>query len=128
MCHPWPTFVIWLRLWSKDSKAFDKVWLEGLPIKLKQNRISGNLLSIITDFLNTRIQRSVLNDQKSPRTNVEDGVPQDSILGLLLFLININNLSDNLASNPNLFVDDPSLLFDAKKINSSTSNFNIDLW
>ena len=27
------------------SKAFDKVWDEGLPYKLKQNGISGNLLN-----------------------------------------------------------------------------------
>ena len=31
------------------SKAFDKVWHEGLLFKLKQNGISGNLLNIITD-------------------------------------------------------------------------------
>ena len=33
------------------SKAFGKVWHEGLLFKLKQNVISGNLLNVITDFL-----------------------------------------------------------------------------
>ena len=33
------------------SKAFDKVWHEGLLFKLKLNGISGNLLHVITDFL-----------------------------------------------------------------------------
>ena len=33
------------------SKAFDKVWHQGLLYKLKQNGISGNLLEIFTDFL-----------------------------------------------------------------------------
>ena len=33
------------------SKAFDKVWHKGLIFKLKQNGISGNLLSTLTDFL-----------------------------------------------------------------------------
>ena len=32
------------------SKAFNKVWHEGLSFKLKQNGISGNLSSVITDF------------------------------------------------------------------------------
>ena len=32
------------------SKAFDKVWHKGLIFKLKQNGISGNLLSTITDL------------------------------------------------------------------------------
>ena len=33
------------------SKAFDKVWREGLLLKLKLNRISGNVLKFIEDFL-----------------------------------------------------------------------------
>ena len=36
------------------SKAFDKVWHKGLIFKLKQNSISGNLLSTLTDFLTLR--------------------------------------------------------------------------
>ena len=32
------------------SKAFDKVWHEGLLFKLKQNGISSNLLNVIIDF------------------------------------------------------------------------------
>ena len=36
------------------SKAFDKVWHMGLIFKLKQNGISGNLLSTLTDFLKLR--------------------------------------------------------------------------
>ena len=34
------------------SKAFDKVWHEGLIYKLKQNEIKGNLLDTLTNFLN----------------------------------------------------------------------------
>ena len=33
------------------SKAFDKVWNEGLIFKLEQNGISGKLLRLIKDFL-----------------------------------------------------------------------------
>ena len=43
------------------SKAFDKVWHEGLLFELKQISISGNLLSVITDFLYQRKQRVVLD-------------------------------------------------------------------
>ena len=32
------------------SKAFDKVWHQGLHYKLRQNGISGELLNILTDF------------------------------------------------------------------------------
>ena len=58
------------------SKAFDKVWYKGLIFKLKQNGISGNLLSTLTDFLKLRKQRVVLNGQLSSWSNIESGVPQ----------------------------------------------------
>ena len=43
------------------SKAFDKVWHEGLSFKLKQNGISGNLLNLLNNYLQNRVQRVVIN-------------------------------------------------------------------
>ena len=54
-------------------------------------------------------QRVVLNGQSSSWANVKAGVPQGSILGQLLFLIYINDLSDDLSSNTKPFADDTSL-------------------
>ena len=76
------------------SKTFDKVWYQGLPFKLKQNGISGNLLNVITDFLHQREQRVLLIGQHSSWTNIEPGVAQGSILGPLFFLIYNNSLYD----------------------------------
>ena len=42
--------------------------------------------------------------------DVQARVPQGSILRSLLFKIYINDLPDNLVSNPKLFADDTSLL------------------
>ena len=47
------------------SKAFDKVWHDGIIFKLTQNGIVGNLLNLLRDFLNERKQRVVLNGQFS---------------------------------------------------------------
>ena len=91
------------------SKAFNKVWHKGLIFKLKQNGVLGNLLSTLTDFLKLRKQRVVLNGQLSSWSNIEIGIPQGSIVGPLLFLIYINNLSDGLTTNARLFADDVSL-------------------
>ena len=43
------------------SKAFDKIWHEGIIFKLKCNGISGNLLNFIDNYLLNRHQRVVLN-------------------------------------------------------------------
>ena len=47
------------------SKAFDKVWHEGIIFKLKQKGISGKRFSVLSDFLKDRKQRVTLNRQVS---------------------------------------------------------------
>ena len=95
--------------------------------KLKRKGISGNLLSLLTDFLRNRKQRVVLNGQSSSWASMNAGVPQGSILGPLLFLICINDLSDIVQSNPKLFVDDTSLFSTVKDPERTANNLNNDL-
>ena len=88
------------------SKAFDKVWHEGVIHKLKCNGISGNLLEFFENYLENRHQRVVLNGIESDRKMLEAGVPQGSVLGPLLFLVFINDLTDNFTSQMRLFAGD----------------------
>ena len=85
------------------------------------------MLETLTDFLKDRKQRVVLNGQNSLWANVEAGVPQDSILGPLLFLIYINDLTDNLSTNVKLFADDTSLFSVVHDITTSSCDLNCDL-
>ena len=109
------------------SKAFDKVWHEGLLYRLEQNCISRKLFDIITEFLNFRKQRVVSNGQYSSWTSTKGRVPLGSVPGPLLFLIHINDLSDDLTTNVRLFVDDTSLFPIVHNMNSSTINLSNDL-
>ena len=109
------------------SKAFDKVWYEGLLFKLKQNGIDNNLLNLIESFLTNRFQRVVLNGIESDWASVHSGVPQGSVLGPLLFLIYINDLTDNISSTMKLYADDSSLFIKVKNIAEAHSLLSTDL-
>ena len=63
------------------SKAFDKVLHDGLIYKLKCNGVGGNMLQLLSSFLNDRYQRVVLNGQSPHWIQISAGVPQGSILG-----------------------------------------------
>ena len=45
------------------SKAFDKVWHDGLIYKFKSLGISGSLPKLIQNYLDNRFQKLLLNDQ-----------------------------------------------------------------
>ena len=109
------------------SKAFDKVWHEGLLYKLRSMGISGDLYKLLENYLSGRLQRVVLNGQTSSWRPVLAGVPQRSILGPLLFLIYINDLPNELKSNAKLFADDTSLFTIVKDENESANILNNDL-
>ena len=109
------------------SKAFDKVWQDGIIFKLTQIGISGNLLKLLRDFLGERRKRVVLNGQASTWTNVTAGAPQGSILGPLLFLIYINYLSEGPSTNAKLYADDAFLFSVIHDSQTSANVLNKDL-
>ena len=109
------------------SKAFDKVWHDGLLYKLKRSGISGRLLLLIGNFLSDRKQRVVLNGKESAWLPLNAGVPQGSVLGPLLFLIYINDLTENISSNMRLFADDSSLFIKVRDVAETQSQLMDDL-
>ena len=94
---------------------------------MKKNANSGEPLQILSDFLSNRNQQVVINGRNLSWTNVHAVVPEGSILGPLLLLICINDLSDNFASNAKLFADDTSLFSVVHDVNTSAEELNDDL-
>ena len=109
------------------SKAFDKVWHDGLIFKLKQNGVSDSLVMFFQNYLNNRKQRVILNGSYSSYSTVESGLPQGSVLGPLLFLVYINDLERNIKSNIKFFADDTMFFSIVKDPGISANNLNHDL-
>ena len=88
------------------SKAFDMVWHKGLLYKLNKNGVKGKMFTIKESFLTNRQQWVIINGLNSEWANIEAGVPQGSVLGPLLFLVCINDLSEVIDSEVRIFADD----------------------
>ena len=80
-------------LFLEILKTFDKVWHNELIYKFKQDRVSGNLLTLIIDFLEARERTVVLNSQYSSLTSIKAKFPQGSILSPLFLPLLMNFLT-----------------------------------
>ena len=109
------------------SAAFDKVWHKALIAKLNQIGVDGTFLSTLQNYLSDRKQVVVVDGVKSDVLNVEAGVPQGSRLGPLLFIIYVNDITNNLESDILIFADDTSLLATGNDPVETAAMLNRDL-
>jgi len=111
------------------TKAFDKVWHEGLLFKLRNIGICGQIYELLFSYLQERRQFVTLNGEKSQIKQLYAGVPQGSVLGPLLFLIYINDITDQVQNVSYLFADDTSVFapFSSVHIDRAVEQLNVDL-
>ena len=75
------------------SKAFDKVWKEGLLQKMSQLGIRSNMFKWIKSFLQDRSANVLLDGHKSISVKIREVVPQGGVISPVLFLIYINDIT-----------------------------------
>jgi hypothetical protein len=115
------------------EKAFDCVTHDILLSKMKFYGISDKDLTLYQSYLDNRYCRTATyNDSENSNkvsnwAKVRHGVPQGSVLGPLLFLLNINVLPKiiNKTSASMIFADDTSILFAHSNLMDFNKNIHI---
>ena len=110
------------------SKAFDTIDHNILLHKLEHYGFRGIVLDWFRNYLGNRKQYVFYNDCKSDMKEIVCGVPQGSILGPLLFLLYVNDIT--YASNVLdflLFADDTTITYSHSDIQSNIDIVNNEL-
>ena len=110
------------------KKAFDTVDHQLLLTKLEYIGIRGHALEWFKSYLESRFQIVFTNGVLSDKAILRCGVPQGSILGPLLFLIYINDLTAIADyATVRMYADDTNMTFTACGIPELQHDMNIDL-
>jgi hypothetical protein len=108
------------------SKAFDTVSHQRLLQKMHHYGIKGNILKCVSGWLTQRHQKVCVDGEESINKSVRSGVLQGTVLGLLYFLIYINDMGSSRTSSLRLFADD-SLLYRSINCIEDTTKFQENL-
>ena len=106
------------------QKAFDTVSHDILLHKLKHYGVRGLPHQLLSSYLTNRQQYTSLNGVKSDLEFVRWGVPQGSVLGPLLFLLFINDLSNSTNMNSWFYADDTALAASSTSFKDLEVKFN----
>ncbi len=104
------------------AKAFDSVNHRLLLTKLKCYGIAPSVINWIESYLRRRSFQVSVNGSLSQVAEAVSGVPQGSVLGPFLFVIYVNDLSNNLTIDHLLYADDVKLIAPRKQSDALQSS------
>ena len=89
--------------------------------KLHDSCIHGQLHEWLTCYLTERTQRVIVDGCESTEARVMSGVPQGTVLGPLMFLTYINDITCGINGQRRLFADDALLYYPVRTIADGAS-------
>ena len=100
-----------LSIFIDFSKAFDTINHNILLDKMYHYGIRGPIHSWFKDYLTKRNQEIVFNGVNSTSSEITLGVPQGSVLGPILFLIYINDISNIFTTSKTILLADDMTIY-----------------
>ena len=111
------------------QKAFDKVWKDGLSVKLVRSGIRGNMLRWTKSYLHNRKARVLVNGHTGRKVLLRHGVPQGGVLSPTLFILFINDVVKELPKGVKaaLYADDLVLWCTEEETTTATHRMQMAL-
>ena len=109
------------------KKAFDTVNHQIILANCSSYGIRGHVLKILKSYLSKRFQYTEIGLKKSPMRSIKIGVPQGSIMGPLLFIIYINDLTLKTSDIKSILYADDTLVYTNSEPKTNETKINVIL-
>lgn len=102
------------------EKAYDKVWRSKLIVKIHNlGIVPVYLIKLLDSFLTNRRFFVRMENQRSGMRQLEEGIPQGSVLSPTLFILYVNDLPTIPQVTIAQFADDTALLASSRRVNAA---------
>ena len=108
------------------EKAYDTTWRKGILLEMFNLGFRGSLPCFIQSFLHNRKLKVRVGSEYSTSKDQQEGVPQGSVLSVVLFLLYINSIVEHIQrSEPSvmcsLYADDLAIYYASTDLINTTS-------
>lgn len=101
------------------SKAYDLTWRSAIVVRMQQWGFGGHIMAFVRNFLQNRSFRIKANGRLSRIGQLQNGVPQGSVISVTLFLIAVNDVGNSidLPVKFSIYADDLVVYMNGKNLN-----------